>query len=161
MFRTMTLADALYVSQNMREEQRVCCKAMLGEHDDDTWAVTRWQGYGPAWTLLDDEGVPVAICGLSLQSPWLGIAWLVATDKMTGQSWRKLVRKARTVAANAMNPEHPQHRHRIEAHVLSTWRSASRFAARLGFTLEGVRRGAGSAGEDIEMYGMCAKDVRR
>jgi hypothetical protein len=149
MFKTLTLADALSVVSRMRERDRQCVRAAMGQASDEAVAVGRWQTDGPAWSLWDERG-PQAIGGLSFQNGWSAVFWLFATDDMRGNSWRKLIRHTRTVIANVTAPAHG--RHRIEAHVLSEWSEAREFARRLGFELEGVRRAAGAGGEDIEIW---------
>ena len=72
---------------------------------------------------------------------------LKARPGMRGHTWRKLIRKARTVLGNATDPAHPEYRHRIEAHVLDGWGEASRFAQGLGFVHEHTRTAAGAQGE--------------
>lgn len=151
--RTLTLADALRVVQRMREQDRRCVRAILGDIEDEAFAVNRWQASGPAWTVLQD-GEPAAVGGLTLHTGWLAVAWLLAVPGMRPETWRKLIRLGRTVLMNAADPRHPQYRHRIEAHVLAEWIEATRFAPRFGFQLEGARRGAGSGGEDIQTWAM-------
>lgn len=148
----MTLADALQVVQRMRPEDRHCVRAMLGDIEDEAFAVNRWQTNGPAWAVCDESGAPVVIGGLTLHTDWLAVAWLLAVPGLSPQTWRKVVRLGRTVLGNAADPAHPQYRHRIEAHVLACWPEAARFAPRFGFQLEGARRGAGAGGEDIQMW---------
>lgn len=151
MLRTLTLDDALHVVRRMREADRRCVRAVLGDIEDEAFAVGRWQTTGPAWTVLQD-GEPVAIGGLTLHTAWLAVPWLVATPDLRRETWRKLIRQGRTVLANASDPRHPQYRHRIEAHVLAEWPEAEAFAPRFGFVLEGTRRSAGRGGEDIQMW---------
>lgn len=151
MLRELTLADALAVCSDMRPEDAQCVRAFSGREPGDWFAADRWQAYGPAWTLLQD-GQPWAIGGLALRTQWSGLLWMVARPGLSGQSWRKALRATRTVIANAMDPDNPQRRHRIEAQVLQGWRGASEFASRLGLTLEGVMRQAGAQGESFEVW---------
>lgn len=148
----MTMADALHVVQRMREQDRCCVRAMLGDIEDEAFAVNRWQTNGPAFTVCDDSGAPVLVGGLTLHSEWFAVAWLLAVPGIGAQTWRKVVRLGRTVLMNATDPQHPQYRHRIEAHVLAGWAEAERFAPRFGFRPEGVRRAAGSGGEDFQTW---------
>ena len=152
-FRTLSLPDALMVVTSMRDQDRVCFRAVMGDIGDELIAVNRWQTDGPAWTLLQD-GVPAAICGVSFANSWLAALWLVGTPGLTGQSWRKLIRHARTVLRNLSDPRHPEYRHRIESHVLSTWPQASRLVEVLGFRLESTRIAAGRGGEDLQTWAM-------
>ena len=143
----LTLADALLVVGNMRENDRYAARAVMGPVSDEIIAMSRYQTDGPAWTMLD-EGSPVAIFGLSMHTKWSAVAWLIATPQMNSDSWRKLIRHARTVLGNVgKSPIH-----RIEAHVLSGWAEAERFAKHLGGTHEGTRRKAGRTGEDVQMW---------
>lgn len=149
MLRTLSLDDCLHVVRRMRPEDRACKVAALGwSVTDEAFAVNRFQTEGPAWTLLEG-GEPVAIFGLQTAS-WQAVAWLVATPAVTRQSWRKLVRHARTVRSNLGSAA----LHRVEAHVLAGWSEAGRFAEHLGFTYEGTRRAAGSGREDVQIWGM-------
>ncbi len=143
----LTLADALFVVGNMRDEDRYCMKAVMGPVSDEVFAMNRYQTEGPAWSMVDDSG-PVAIFGISLHTKWSGVAWLVATNAMTGESWRKLMRHCRTVLSNFETSP----LHRIEAHVLADWPQAVVFAKRLGGELEGTRRSAGRNGQDVQMW---------
>lgn len=151
MLLTLTLADTLAVVSRMREWDRRCVRAALGDTPDEVFAVSRWQAEGPAWSLWDERG-PQAICGMQLPNAWSGVFWLIATDELRSDSWRKLIRLGRTVLANASDRANQQFRRRIEAHVLGGWTEAAEFARRIGFELEGVRRAAGSGGEDIEIW---------
>jgi hypothetical protein len=151
MFRTLTLADALEVCCAMREQDRACVRAMLGEISDEAFAVNRWNTEGPAWSFLQD-GEPIFIGGLSFSTPWSAVFWMVAKPTINRHSWRKLLRKTRTVLANAADPAHPQYRHRIEAHVLASWQEANELAGRLGMVFEGCRVAVGSGGEDVNVW---------
>lgn len=140
--RTLTLADALHVAQNMRQADRDCLSTAANITEPESYAVNRWQTDGPAWTLVDGE--PVAIGGIAMATPWIGVAWMASTDRMSPASWKKLVRHTRTVLSNAARTIP-----RIEAYVLGTWPHAEKFARRCGFVLEGVRHRAGREGQDV------------
>lgn len=146
----LTLADALHVVSNMREIDRQALRAAIGPVSDDVIAANRWQTEGPAWVLVDDDE-PVAIFGVTVHTRWSGVAWLIATPRMSGEAWRKLMRHSRTVAAN-LTAGRLSGMHRIEMHVVAHWGAAARFAKRLGAVLEGTRRRAGRDGEDIQMW---------
>lgn len=150
--RDLTLADALAVVAGMRQTDAECIRAACGQEPGEWFAVDRWRAHGAAWTLLQD-GEPVAIGGLSMPQPWLGVLWLVARPGMTGASWRKALRTTRTVIASAPKAGV----HRVEAHVLCGWDQASRFAEALGLVLEGIRAHAGARGESIEVWAIAAK----
>lgn len=139
---TLTLSGALYVANHMRLDDRECLEAVIGTANPEAFALNRWQSDGAAWEMVDFE--PVAIGGLSQSVPWVGRLWLIATDLMTPESWKKLIRHLRTVLANASKTIR-----RIEADVLSTWPEAQKFIKRMGFELEGARYQAGKDGQDI------------
>lgn len=151
MIRDLTLADALTVCSDMRQEDASCVRAVMGEEPGEWYAVDRFQTRGPAWALLQD-GQPWAIGGMTTRG-WSGLLWMVARPGLTGQSWRKVLRLARTMLSVASDPVSPQYLHRIEAHVLGGWGGAERFAGRLGrLRFEGTRRAAGSRGEDVHIW---------
>lgn len=143
----LSLADALTVVGNMREEDRYAMRAALGPVSDEVFAANRWQTEGPAWSMARD-GDPIAIFGLSMGNAWSAVAWLVATPAMSPESWKKLMRHCRTVLGNARATG----LHRIEAQVLDGWPEADRFARRLGFEFEGTRRAAGRGGQDAHVF---------
>lgn len=147
--RQLTLSDALYVAENMREEDADCLVAVLGSCHAESFAHNRWSTPGAAWSLHQD-GRPVAAFGLTQATEWSTNAWLITTPEITPQSWRKLLRHARTVRINAL----ASGLSRIECSVLATWPKARRFAEQLGFELEGVRRAAGRDGEDVLLFGI-------
>lgn len=143
-FRTLNLAAAVYIASNMRAMDWQCLEAVTTIQDPEVFGLNRWQTDGAAWSLHDDQGVPIAMGGISQNVPWVGTAWMVATDRMTPTSWKKLVRHSRKVfhtAAKAIP--------RIEAHVLGGWQEAEEFAGRMGFKYEGTRSRAGRDGQDI------------
>jgi hypothetical protein len=150
-FRTLTLADCLAVVGAMRDRDRECVRALRGPISDDDFAMDRVQAYGPAWSLQQD-GRAVAVGGISFQNSWACTFWMFATDEMTRESWRKLIRHTRTVLGNATNPAHEHYRHRVEAYTLDGWQGAADLAARFGFVHEGVRKGFGSGGEDMNVW---------
>ncbi len=152
MLRTMTLADAIHVATRMRAMDRACVSAVLGDIEDEAFAVSRWQTTGPAWTLADATGKALAVFGLSLPNAWTAVAWLIAADGIASAAWRELIRHARAVASNVSTPGREAYRHRVEAHVLAGWGEARRFAQALGLGYEGTRCGAGRLGENVEIW---------
>lgn len=147
--REMTLQDALIVCADMRPEDRDCVRAMCGCEPGEWFAVDRWKTDGPAW-VLEQDGQPWCIGGLSFSNAWSGVLWLVARPGMRAQTWRKVMRAARMVL-EVMDPAHPLHRHRVEALVLESWQGAQALADRLGLVLEGTRRAMGSNRESVQM----------
>lgn len=153
MIRDLTLDDTLAVVRGMRDLDRACVASMLGDVDDEVFAVDRWQTNGPAWAL-EQNGRPAAAFGLQLPNDWTAVAWLIATPGLSVTSWRKLIRHCRTVAGNVMDPSSPAFRPRVEAYVMAEWHEAAEFAKRLGFVYEGTKRSAGRRGEDVQMWAM-------
>lgn len=151
MTRELTLQDAIHVVRNMRANDRRCVEALLGEITDEEFAINRFQAYGPAWTILQ-AGEPVAIGGVTFVHDWVGVLWMLTTDRIDGQSWRKLIRLGRNIITKAMDPANQYQKRRIEAHVLKGWDAAERFACHMGLQYEGTRRRAGYRGEDFETW---------
>lgn len=135
----------------MRPEDAACIRAITGMEPGEWFAVERFQSHGVALQVLQD-GIPWAMTGLSLPNAWTGVLWMVARPGMRRETWRKLMRQARTVFSNVEDPGHPEYRHRVEAHVLEGWAEAGRFAAGLGFVHEHTRKAAGSKGESIQVW---------
>lgn len=151
----LTLYDALAVSNRMRAIDRAGVLALLGPCTPEQFAISRFQSSGAAWCLRID-GEPCAIGGVELVNAWTAVSWIAAVEGMSHQSWRKLIRHARTVMRNVLNPSTPEHRPRIEAYVLDGWEFASEFAQRMGLHYEGTRWRAGSQGENIQMWAAVA-----
>lgn len=143
-FRTLNLAAAVYIASNMRAMDWQCLEAVTIIQDPEVFGLNRWQTDGAAWSLHDDQGVPIAMGGISQNVPWVGTAWMVATDQMTPTSWKKLVRHSRKVFHTAAKVIP-----RIEAHVLKDWTEADKFARSLKFEFEGERHRAGRDGQSI------------
>jgi len=156
----MTLADALVVVADMRPEDEACIRAVVGEAPGEWFAAERWRTNGPAWTVVQD-GEPWAIGGISMPNRWSGVMWLVCRPGMTSDSWRKCIRKTRTVLDNALSPGNAFYMHRVEALVLDGWIGARLFVERLGFVCEGTRRQAGAAGENIQTWVRLGAEIKR
>ena len=144
----MTLSDVITVCADMRPEDRACVRAMCGTEPGDWFAVERWKTDGPAWTL-DQDGQPWVVGGMSFGNAWTGTMWMVARPGVRGETWRKVLRIARMMLT-VLRPEHPMHRHRVEALVLEGWTGAERLADRLGLVLEGTHRAMGSNMESVQ-----------
>ena len=149
--RDLTLSDCLQVAGRMRDRDRQCVRALMGPVSDDEFAISRVQSYGPAWSM-HQYGKPVAVGGVTLQNAWSCVFWMFATDEITRESWRKLIRHTRTVLGNVTNQAHEHYRHRVEAYTLDGWVEAERLAERFGFAHEATRKGFGSGGEDMNVW---------
>lgn len=145
-FETLSLAAALRICQHMRAPDRECFQNCNDSLNDEHFALKLWSTNGAAWHYLQD-GVPVAMGGISQPLPWIGIAWMVTAEGVSLESRKKLMRHSRRVFANASR-EIP----RLEAHVLAGWTQAEQYAERLGFTLESTRRRGARDGRDVKVY---------
>ena len=150
-FKTLTLADALQVSCDLRCNDREGITALLGGFDPEVFAMMRWQTNGPAWSLHHD-GRPVAIGGVEFVNGWTGVFWMAAVSDITSESWRKLIRHTRIVVANITDPTHENFKRRVEAITIGGWDEAERFAQSFGFSYEGTKIAAGSRGEDLKVW---------
>lgn len=146
MLEQLSLTAAVHVAENMRAEDWKCLEAVTTITNPEVFALNRWQTDGAAWSLNVGR-TPVAMGGISLSVPWVGVAWMVCTDRMSPASWKKLIRHASIVIPNAAKTVQ-----RIEAHVLSEWPEAVKFARRLGFHLESTRYKAGRDGQNIYTF---------
>ena len=159
-FRDLTLVDAITVATHMRQEDRRCIHALMGDIEDESFAANRWGAQGPAWTLADDAGNARAIGGVQFVNDWTGIMWLVVTEGLPLTAWRRVLSLSRTVIANAMNPENKSHKHRIEASVIADWSGAQDLVRRLGFRHESTRRAAGKNQEDLQTWAITLGDSK-
>jgi len=151
-FENLTLSAALHIVTNMRAVDRDCILAMTESHTDESFAVNRWQTDGAAWHFLQD-GEPVAMGGICMVNKWTGVAWMVSTDGITPQSWKKLIRFGCKVFGNARKTIP-----RIEAHVLQGWKQAEKFAPKLGFVYEGTRSKAAKDGRNVMVFAITEKE---
>lgn len=145
-FETLSLSAAVHIVKNMRAQDRDCILVMTEGHTDESFAVNRWQTDGAAWHFLQD-GIPVAMGGICQINPWTGVAWMVSTDGVSSESWKKLIRFSRKVFNNARKTIP-----RIEAHVLQGWEQAERYAPKMGFTYEGTRFKAARDGRNVLVF---------
>lgn len=141
--RTLTRDDAVTVTTNMRRQDVDCLHAVSDGVDHAQFGSILAASEGYAWSLFDD-GQPVALLGVKVPVPWIGVGWVVCTDGMSTASWKKLIRHARIVLGNAS-----KRLRRVECHVLGTWAEALLFAQRIGFEVESVRHNAGRDGQDL------------
>lgn len=146
--QTLSLDAAIAIVRNLRAEDLQCFEATMPVFNADLYAINRWQSDGAAWHLLQD-GRPVVMGGITMVTPWIGLAWMVVAKGVTQASWKRLLRFSRTVFKNAR-----QTFPRIEAHVLGGWTQAGRYASTLGFVLEGTRRRVGRDGQDVLTFAM-------
>lgn len=143
---TLSLMAAVSVAHRMRKMDWECLGAVSAVQDAEIFGLNRWQTDGAAWALFDGDK-PVAMGGISLQVPWVGVVWIVATDDMRPETWKKLMRHASTVMGNAKKSIP-----RLEAHILQGWKEAEKFALAQGFKHEGTRYRAGRDGQNIMTF---------
>jgi hypothetical protein len=108
---------------------------------------------GPAYTALDDEGKPVAICGVILQWPGRGIAWGLISAA-AGPHFLRITREVRKFLDGCDI-------RRIEASADATFPQTGRWLELLGFECETPRpmRGYGFDGRACFLYARVASDA--
>lgn len=146
MFETLTLDAAIYIARNMRPENRDSMLQGLPDMSPEAFAINRWQTDGAAWALFQD-GTPVAMGGIAMTLPWLGVAWFVVAEGITRDSWKKMLRFSRTVFANARKTIP-----RIEAQCVDGWAMAEKYAKSVGFQYEFTRERAARDGRGIKSF---------
>lgn len=105
---------------------------------------------GPAFTFLDEQGEIFAICGVLLQWPGVGAAWMCASDRLNGHGlWL-----TRTVRGLLDDIERVYHLHRIEAVALEESPRNQEWLEALGFTAEkdGRARGYTATGASMVRF---------
>lgn len=143
MFQQLSLEAALYIVRNMRDSDRDCLNSIIGQFGIETFALNRYQANGAAWAYFQD-GEPVVMGGIAEATPWLGVGWMISTDGVSADSWKKIIRFGRKIFMNAK-----YHYSRIDAQVISTWPQAIKYVQKIGFEPEGVKKRAGREGQDI------------
>lgn len=143
MFEQLNLAAALHICHHMRQLDKDCLEATIGGFSPDSFAINRWQTDGAAWAFYQD-GVPVLMAGIEQRVPWMGVAWMVSTDAVTTDSWKKIIRFSRNVFRNAS-----LRLQRIEAYAIETWPDATRYPKLFGFKQVNVKEKAGKGGQNV------------
>ncbi|MBF8177247.1 hypothetical protein [Herminiimonas contaminans] len=143
MFDTLSLEASLHICKNMRATDLACLQAVMGDISVESFAIDRYQTHGAAWAFYQD-GVPVVMAGITSSVPWLGVAWMVSTDAVSADSWKKIIRFSRNVFRNASRKYQ-----RIDAYVLETWPQAKRYAEKVGFKQVNVRERVGREGQNV------------
>ncbi len=103
---------------------------------------------GPAWTGMVDDRILFCAGILIL---WEGVAEAWSFCDEEASRYPREVLKYQVEYLNRMIKERKLHR--VQAHVLSSWRSAYRFMERLGFKRECLMRKYGANSEDYYLYG--------
>jgi len=146
MFETLSLEAALYIAKSMRESNRESMFQSIPEISMEAFAINRWQTEGAAWAFFQ-EGIPVAMGGIVTTTPWVGVAWFAATEDVSRDSWKKIIRFCRKVFGNASKTIP-----RIEAQCVEGWEMADKFARQVGFKYEFTRERAARDGRGIKSY---------
>lgn len=145
-FETLDLKAALHICENMRESDAESIRIMTGGFGVNSFAINRWQTEGAAFAFYQD-GIPVCMGGLALSTPWSAVAWMVSTEGISDDSWKKIIRFSRKVLGNAALKYR-----RIDAACLGTWPAANRYAKKMGFSRPVERLNAGRDGQTIYEY---------
>ena len=111
---------------------------------------------GPAWTgtVATGTGAPVQdriLFSAGLLLLWEGVAEVWSFCDEEASKYPREVIKYQGEYLELMIKEHKLHR--VQAHVLASWRSAYRYMERLGFKRECLMRKYGPNGEDFYLYG--------
>lgn len=103
---------------------------------------------GPAFTLVDDDGVPLGAGGL--MPLWRGVArgWIYASDRLRARP----VQLHRAVARGLALADAAFDLHRIEISVHADFAASRRWVERLGFRFEGVMPGYGPNKDSYVRY---------
>lgn len=128
----MTLMDATYVTTHARQSDVDAWTALVFDPGAETMAINRFASAGVKRTLLNADGVPVAIFGFELTQPLTWTAWLIAIEGWERQA-RAVMRFCRETM-KALSKDGAAKR--IQAWVLAADVRAVRFAQRLGFEIE-------------------------
>lgn len=143
MFAPLSLEASLHICRNMRPADLRCLQAVMGDISIESFAIDRYQTNGAAWAFYQ-SGEPVVMAGISSSVPWLGVAWMVSTEGVSADSWKKIIRFSRNVFRNASRKYQ-----RIDAFVLETWPEAKKYAGKVGFKQVNVREKVGRDGQNV------------
>jgi len=77
----LTLGHALHVARNMRENDRREVMATRWDDDVEGFAIDCFRAPGLAWVAVNKEDEPVVMGGVAINSPGVGTAWMVGSDK--------------------------------------------------------------------------------
>jgi hypothetical protein len=142
----MTLADALYVCEQLRPVDHWAIGALAGELSGEQVAVSLWEGAARAW-CLEHDGRPEAVLGLEIEKAGVLRWWFMATaDAPLKKRAREIVRFARSAVDSVLRADGV---HRVQAYVLEDWVGAVRLAEAIGLEHEGRMRHYGNAGEHV------------
>lgn len=146
-WRELTLDACLYVCRRMRESDRRAIFCLRFEEDVDGFALSRWQSSGPKWAVWD-EGGPLIIGGINIETPTAGTIWLVATEEYR----RGMLTAIKHITRFVLPTAEKAGLHRIQALVDAQDVTARRFVEYLGLACEGERRALGKGGESFYEY---------
>lgn len=145
------LEDFAWIARRMRPDEIEQHVASYGdeEYSPDA-AALRFATYpGPKWTLLGEDGMPVAVCGYIPVRPGVYAAWAAGTMDRWKTHWRTMTKLSRRTMATLL--ERPDV-HRVEILALDSRTEAHRwYVDGLDMTDEGVQRGAFN-GLDARMF---------
>lgn len=110
---------ARYVAENMRPDEITQYQHMYGKKGyDPADILDTIKGFqGPAFTVLDDHGLPAACGGYFYVSPGVWRSWMMGTMRGWRVRWRTLTKAARWLIRGMMETVGAR---RLETTVLST-----------------------------------------
>ena len=83
----MTLADCVYVCQNMREDDFRETSSLTSAKTKDEMAKVILRQGGESYTIFNKHKEPVVIGGAYYDNPKVATIWLFATDKISLRDW--------------------------------------------------------------------------
>ena len=153
-FEPFSAPMALHICQNMRDLD--VDEIFATRYDDCApWALfhdLQAAAPGCAWFEIarpETSTLPIALFGVSPQSPGTGAAFLIGTRQLRLAHARQIAARIREVIIPALLRAGL---HRVEAHSLASYRWAHRFMRSAGAQSEGIRHNMGKAGEDFETF---------
>ncbi len=146
------LEDFAYLARRMRPDEIAQWLAVTGRdtYDANLAALGFASLRGPAFVLVDAQGLPIAAGGLEPVRPKVFECWMLGTMDGWATHWRAITRHARQqidalLASGEAN--------RVQTYALASRRAAHAWYARgLGQDCEGMHRQFFADGQDAVVY---------
>lgn len=132
---------ARYVAERMRPDEIAQYQRMYNQKAYDPNALLQLlkDFEGPAFTVLDENGLPAACGGYFYVSPGVWRSWMMGTVRGWGKRWRSLTKAARWLIDGMFTTVGAQ---RLETTVLASRTKAMEWYERgLGLTRESEENG--------------------
>jgi len=156
MIVTMTLEHALYVSQHMRDNDY--CEIMAHRWNDDVidFAKETVRYPGVKVCALDLSGTPVAIGGIALHTPGVGVAWMIGTNDLSKVAL-SLTRFCKQHASQVLKSD----LNRLQALSAVFHVDAHKWLRAIGFEIESTLEQSGKHGEDFYLFAQTNNNTNR